>query len=82
MDARGTSVMIRILTFLPLAALLASPIAEARPVRATAKPQISAAIKARQSVMNDFGARMSRLDALMGTPSVSSPRSHSAEAGR
>jgi hypothetical protein len=76
--------MTRSLTIAALAALLAVPAAqaEARARHATAKAQPSAAIKARQNVMNDFNARMSRLDALMGVPSTSSVRARPAEAGR
>ncbi|MBP2495666.1 outer membrane lipoprotein-sorting protein [Methylobacterium sp. PvP062] len=76
--------MTRSLTIAALAALLAVPAAqaEARARHATAKAQPSAAIKSRQNVMNDFNARMSRLDALMGVPSTSSVRARSAEAGR
>lgn len=76
--------MTRSLTIAALAALLAVPAAQAEPRarHATAKAQPSAAIKARQNVMNDFNARMSRLDALMGVPSTSSVRARSAEAGR
>ncbi|RUP18613.1 hypothetical protein [Methylobacterium sp.] len=76
--------MTRSLTIAALAALFAVPAAqaEARARHATAKAQPSAAIKARQNVMNDFNARMSRLDALMGVPSTSSVRARSAEAGR
>jgi len=76
--------MIRTLTIAALAALLALPAAqaEARARHTPAKAQPSAAIKARQNVMNDFNARMSRLDALMGVPSTSSVRARSAEAGR
>lgn len=76
--------MTRSLTIAALAALLAVPAAqaEARARHATAKAQPSAALKARQNVMNDFNARMSRLDALMGVPSTSSVRARSAEAGR
>ncbi|RUP15623.1 MAG: hypothetical protein EKK43_05920 [Methylobacterium sp.] len=72
------------LTIAALAALLAVPTiqAEARPRQAAAKVQPSAALKARQTVMNDFNARMSRLDALMGVPKSSSVRARSAEAGR
>ncbi|WCS22604.1 hypothetical protein LOK46_15500 [Methylobacterium sp. NMS14P] len=76
--------MTRTLTIAALAALLAVPAvqAEARPRHTPAKAQPSAAIKARQTVLNDFNARMSRLDALMGAPSTSSVRARSAEAGR
>lgn len=76
--------MTRSLTIAALAALLAVPAAqaEARARHATAKAQPSAALKARQNVMNDFNARMSRLDALMSVPSTSSVRARSAEAGR
>ncbi len=74
--------MIRTLTLLSLAAFLAAPVAEARPARDPAKPELSAAIKARQSAMNDFSARMSRLDALMGMRPAAPVRVRSAEAGR
>jgi hypothetical protein len=76
--------MNRTLTIAALAALLASPAiqAEARARHVPAKAQPSAAIKARQNVLNGFNARMSRLDALMGVPSTSSARARSAEAGR
>lgn len=76
--------MKRTLTLLSAAALLAVPVAEAqaRPTRAPAKAQTSAAIKARQNAMDGFSARMSRLDALMGVPRAASARSRSAEAGR
>jgi len=74
--------MARMLTLVSLAAILAAPIAEARPVRAPAKPELSAAIKTRQGAMRDFDARMSRLDSLMGVPSGPMTRARSAEAGR
>ncbi|MHB2205987.1 hypothetical protein [Methylobacterium sp. CM6257] len=75
--------MTRTLTILSLAALLAATaVAEARPVRAPAKPPANAALKARQNAMDGFSARMSRLDALMGMPSTTAARSRSAEAGR
>ena len=72
--------MKRTLTLLSAAALLAVPVAEAqaRPTRA----QTSAAIKARQNAMDDFSARMSRLDAQKGVPRAGSARARSAEAGR
>ncbi|MCJ2133806.1 hypothetical protein MKK69_06945 [Methylobacterium sp. J-026] len=74
--------MTRTLTFLSLAAFLAAPVAEAHPARNPAKPGLSAAIKARQSAMNDFSARMSRLDGLMGVRPATPVRTRSAEAGR
>ena len=74
--------MARTLTLLTLAGLMAAPIAEARPARALAKPDLSAAIKTRQGAMRDFNARMSRLDALMGVSPANVTRAHSAEAGR
>ena len=74
--------MIRALTLLTLAALVIAPAAEARPSRAPAQPVPNAAVKARQVVLKDFDARMSRLDALMGLPTKTAPRSRSAEAGR
>jgi hypothetical protein len=81
--------MTRTLSILAAAALLALPAAqaEARSTRAPAKTQFAKiqsnpAIKARQNAMNDFSARMSRLDALMGVPTTTSVRSRSAEAGR
>ncbi|KAA0125641.1 hypothetical protein CIW48_00605 [Methylobacterium sp. P1-11] len=76
--------MTRTLTIAALAALLAVPAvqAEARARHTPAKAQPGAAIKARQTVMNGFNARMSRLDALMGVPTTSSIRARSAEAGR
>jgi Ni/Co efflux regulator RcnB len=79
--------MTRTLTILAAAALLALPVAqaEARSTRAQVKTQLAQsnpAIKARQNAMNDFSARMSRLDALMGVPGTTSVRSRSAEAGR
>lgn len=76
--------MTRTLTIATLAALLAVPAveAEARARHAPPGAQPNAAIKARQSVMNDFNARMSRLDALMGVSKTRSVRARSAEAGR
>jgi hypothetical protein len=74
--------MIRALTSLSLAVLLLAPAAEARSARTHAKPQPNPAIKARESVLKDFDARMSRLDALMGLSPKVAPRSRSAEAGR
>ena len=74
--------MTRTLAVLSLSALLAASAAEARPAHHAAQPQPSAAIKARQTAVDDFNARMSRLDALMGVPSTRSLRSRSAEAGR
>jgi hypothetical protein len=74
--------MIRALTLLSLAAFLSASVAEARSARIHAKPQSNPAIKARESVLRDFDARMSRLDALMGLSPKASPRSRSAEAGR
>ena len=74
--------MIRALTLLSLAAILVAPTAEARSTRAHAKPAPNPAVKARESALNDFDARMSRLDALMGLSPKASPRSRSAEAGR
>ena len=74
--------MARTLTLLSLAAILAAPIAEARPVKTVAKPELSAALKSRQGALRDFDARMSRLDALMGVSSPSVTRARSAEAGR
>ncbi len=76
--------MKRTLTTVAVGALLAhaAVAAEARPSRAPAKAPSSAALKARQSAMNDFNARMSRLDRLMGIPASAPVRSRSAEAGR
>ncbi|SFL59664.1 hypothetical protein [Methylobacterium pseudosasicola] len=74
--------MIRALIVLPLATLLIVPAAEARSARVHAKPLPNPAIKARESALKDFDARMSRLDALMGLSSKASPRSRSADAGR
>lgn len=86
--------MTRTLTILAAAALLTSPVAraEARATRAPAKTQVAKAplakaqnnpaVKARQNALNDFSARMSRLDALMGVPATNSVRARSAEAGR
>ncbi|WP_457104265.1 hypothetical protein [Methylobacterium sp. P5_C11] len=76
--------MTRTLTIATLAALLAVSAveAEARARHTPPEVQHNAAIKARQSVMNDFDARMSRLDALMGLPTARSVRARSAEAGR
>jgi phage terminase small subunit len=72
--------MTRIPTILSAVALaaLSGLAAEARP----AKPQPNPALKARASAMNDFQARMSRLDALMGVQPAARVRSRSAEAGR
>jgi hypothetical protein len=74
--------MIRTRTLLSLAALLAAPVAEARPGRPPAKPVPNAASKTREIALRGFNARMSRLDALMGVPSTTPVRSRSAEAGR
>lgn len=74
--------MARTLTLLPLLAFLAIPCAEARPAKTPARPIPNAAIKARDTALRDFSARMSRLDALMGIPTATSARSRSAEAGR
>ena len=76
--------MRRTLTTLAVAALLlgSAAQAEARTIRVPAKAPPSAAIKARQTAMNDFSARMCRLDRLMGLPSTPALRSRSAEAGR
>ncbi|SDN18194.1 hypothetical protein SAMN05216360_106184 [Methylobacterium phyllostachyos] len=74
--------MARTLTLLTVATLLAAPIAEARPARTPAKPELSAAIKTRQGALRDFNARMSRLDALMGVSPATKTRARSAEAGR
>jgi hypothetical protein len=72
----------RTLTIAALAALLVAPAAQARGIRAHAKAPPNAAIKTRQVAMDDFSARMSRLDRLMGVPSATGARSRSAEAGR
>ncbi|MCJ2123080.1 hypothetical protein [Methylobacterium sp. J-077] len=74
--------MIRALTLFSLAAFLTASAAEARSARVHAKPLPNPAIKARESVLKDFDARMSRLDALMGLSAKTSPRSRSADAGR
>ena len=80
--------MKRFLTTAAVAALLLAPAvqAQARPIKTAAKAPAkalpSAAIKARQNAMNDFSARMGRLDRLMGVPSPTTVRSRSAEAGR
>lgn len=74
--------MIRALTTISLAALLLAPAAQARPTRAQAQPSPSPAVKARQTALKDFDARMSRLDSLMGLSPRAAPRSRSAEAGR
>lgn len=59
-------------------------VAAAMPLAAQARPVHHAraaapSVKARQTAMDGFSARMSRLDALMGTPSVTRTRSASAE---
>ena len=74
--------MARTPTLMFLAAFLAAPAAEARPVRTPAKPVHNAAIKTRDVALRDFSARMSRLDALMGVPTAAPRRTRSAEAGR
>ena len=74
--------MTRTLTLLALAAFLAAPVAEARPARIPTTPGLGAALKARQVAMNDFSARMSRLDALTGARPATPVRTRSAEAGR
>jgi len=74
--------MIRALTLLPLASLLLVSAADARSARVHAKPLPDPAVKARDTVVKDFDARMSRLDALMGLTPKASARSRSAEAGR
>ena len=74
--------MARTLTLLTLIACFAIPVAEARPGRAPAKPPLTTAVKARDTALRDFSARMSRLDALMGVPAAHTMRSRSAEAGR
>ena len=78
----GLTLMPRVLAILSLAALLTIPAVEAQARPARTHP--NAAIRARQSAMDAFTARMSRLDTLMGVPSASSrvARSRSAEAGR
>lgn len=75
--------MTRALRILALIGLVALPAmsAEARPSRASAKPQPSAAIDARRSKMRGFDARMSRLDSLMGA-SARASRTRSADAER
>jgi outer membrane lipoprotein-sorting protein len=74
--------MTRTLTLAALALLLVAPAAQAGPTRAHAKAQPNPALKARQAAINDFSARMTRLDRLMGVPSATGARSRSAEAGR
>lgn len=74
--------MARTLTLLTLVSCLVVPAAEARPARAPAKPPLNAALKARNSALRDFDARMSRLDGLMGVQTAHAVRSRSAEAGR
>jgi hypothetical protein len=81
--------MTRTSTILAVTGLMVLPITavQARPARAPAKSQIarvetSAAVKTRQNALNDFTARMSRLDALMGVPATRPVRARSAEAGR
>lgn len=61
---------------LALALTLAPMAATARPL---SPPQPHPAAKARQAAMDGFIARMSRLDALMGTRAPSRTRSASAE---
>jgi len=74
--------MIRALTLLPLASLLLVSAADARSARVHPKSLPNPAVKARDTVVKDFDARMSRLDALMGLTPKASARSRSAEAGR
>ena len=80
-EPRGITAMIRILTIVCVAALLIAPAAEARSTRSSVKEPSTAALKARQTALNDFNARMSRLDRLMGVPSTTIVRSRSAQAG-
>ncbi|MGC5778494.1 hypothetical protein [Methylobacterium sp. NFXW15] len=67
-------------SFLALGAVLALvPVAaEARPLH-HAKAEANAPAKARRAAMEGFTARMSRLDALMGTSPSARTRSASAE---
>jgi hypothetical protein len=74
--------MARTQTLMFLAAFLAVPAAEARQAKTPAKPPVNAALKTRDTALHDFNARMSRLDALMGVPTVAPARARSAEAGR
>lgn len=74
--------MARTLILLSVAAILAAPIAEARPARAPSKPAPKVTTKTQDTALRDFNARMSRLDALMGVPTSNPVRSRSAEAGR
>lgn len=73
--------MIRILTIVSVATLLIVPAAEARSTRTSVKAPSAAALKARQNALDDFSARMTRLDRLMGVPSMTAVRSRSAQAG-
>lgn len=72
--------MTNLFRFLALGvALAAMPVvAQARPVH-HAKAAIHPAAKARQAAIDGFSARMSRLDALMGTSPMARTRSASAE---
>ena len=73
--------MIRSLTIASVAIVLIASAAEARSTRMHAQAPSTAALKTRQSALDAFSTRMSRLDRLMGVPPTTAVRSRSAQAG-